>query len=77
MDHAPSGPFLNKPESFGPYYLIQSLGKGAFGEASLAVRERDLGEVKEPTCEQLYRSSAPKWVSGTVSLSRRGLQPRT
>jgi serine/threonine protein kinase len=58
----PSAPFLKEPVELGPYFLLASLGKGAFGEALLAVRKRDIGEVKSPTCEQLYRSKAPKWV---------------
>jgi hypothetical protein len=58
----PIAPFLDKPVEFGPYWLLSSLGKGAFGEALLAVRKRDVGEVKEPTCEQLYRCKAEKWV---------------
>jgi serine/threonine protein kinase len=58
----PTAPFLDKPVELGPYWLLSSLGKGAFGEALLAVRKRDIGEVKEPTCESLYRAPAPKWV---------------
>jgi hypothetical protein len=53
----PIAPFLDKPVEFGPYWLLSSLGKGAFGEALLAVRKRDVGEVKEPTCDVSVSSS--------------------
>jgi serine/threonine protein kinase len=58
----PPKPLFDQPVGFGEYLLISSLGKGDFGEAFLAVRNREVGEVKEQTCEQFYRSDAPKFV---------------
>lgn len=38
--HPPTGDFLDQPITCGPYYLIQEIGKGAFGIAYLAVLRR-------------------------------------
>lgn len=53
----PTGDFLDKPVQFGPYYLLQQIGKGSFGVAYLAVLRRDITlppGSDAPSCRDIY-----------------------
>jgi serine/threonine protein kinase len=47
LGDASNGPVSRFASRFGSYWLLASLGKGAFGEALLAVRKSDVGDVIE------------------------------